>query len=661
MSAAKAHNRVTLVAVDAAQAELWPLPSTAEHVLRPRTRLTVSQWADKHRVLQEGYAAEPGPWHTARVPYLAGPMDAFTEPGIKLLIVVKSAQVGGTEFINNCLGYAIDQDPGPVLYIYPTESDAREEVERRIAPLIEGSPRLRRHIRLVKWQRGSNIRLDRMAIKMAWARSARTLLRAAARYVFFDEVDNCEVEAGNLGSPAALAQERLTTYGEFGKMVLNSTLSSPDATAHRMFLSSDRRRYHVPCPACGAYQTLKFAQIKVPEGMRDSDRILAEDLAWYECEGCGAHLTDREHKRWMVERGVWVPEAQRIVEELPVGDPGTVARAVFDHAEVWRPRRTGELPPNPRAGFHIWSAYSPWRSWSQIIAKFFEARHSPHDFRVFVNSWLGEPYEEVVDSIQATPLAAKIRKGLPRAVVPTGALGLVWGCDVQQDRVYWVLRAFGVGSESWLVDHGCTAASDPIEALEMAYTHVAAGATREEGGVLQPVLGLIDSGWRTQDIYEFTKLHPQTAPSRGRDKADWFVKPTRVEYSPRGTVQRRSVKLVHVNTSMAKETLTRMAHNTGNGPGVLHLHRETDEEWVAQFTAEYQVKRKGKFVWIPRTANRANHYLDAEVYALGAAQLMGLLGRKPTAPTVPTAEDQEQSPRRLGRGPIGMRCPSGAS
>ena len=52
----------------------------AERV-RPEDPLTVSQWADKHRVLVK--SAYPGKWSTDRTPYLREPMNRLgsDDPG----------------------------------------------------------------------------------------------------------------------------------------------------------------------------------------------------------------------------------------------------------------------------------------------------------------------------------------------------------------------------------------------------------------------------------------------------------------------------------------------------------------------------------------------------------------------------------------------------
>ena len=43
--------------------------------LKPDPLLTVSEWADRHRVLSQRASSEPGRWRTERTPYLREIMD----------------------------------------------------------------------------------------------------------------------------------------------------------------------------------------------------------------------------------------------------------------------------------------------------------------------------------------------------------------------------------------------------------------------------------------------------------------------------------------------------------------------------------------------------------------------------------------------------------
>jgi phage terminase large subunit GpA-like protein len=63
--------------------------------LLPDPALTVSEWADKHRLLSPRASAEPGRYRTDRTPYIRDIVDALSpmHPA-RRVVVMKSAQVG---------------------------------------------------------------------------------------------------------------------------------------------------------------------------------------------------------------------------------------------------------------------------------------------------------------------------------------------------------------------------------------------------------------------------------------------------------------------------------------------------------------------------------------------------------------------------------------
>ena len=46
--------------------------------LRPEPDLTVSEWADRYRLLDQASSSEPGKWRTDRTPYLREIMDSLS-------------------------------------------------------------------------------------------------------------------------------------------------------------------------------------------------------------------------------------------------------------------------------------------------------------------------------------------------------------------------------------------------------------------------------------------------------------------------------------------------------------------------------------------------------------------------------------------------------
>ena len=110
---------------------------------RPRQRLTVSQWADAHRVLSSKGSGEPGQWKTSRTPYLREVMDCLSSSSpVERVVVIKAAQLGFTSAALNWIGYIMDHSPGPILMVVPSEKLLEELVAQDLNPLLRETPAL---------------------------------------------------------------------------------------------------------------------------------------------------------------------------------------------------------------------------------------------------------------------------------------------------------------------------------------------------------------------------------------------------------------------------------------------------------------------------------------------------------------------------------------
>lgn len=112
--------------------------------LKPPDDITVSQWAERNRILSRKESNLQGYWRNSVTPYLTGIMDEFNNWETEQIIFVKPTQCGGTEGELNMLGYVIDQDPAPVLIVYPNDELAESTSANRISSMME-TPCLKRH------------------------------------------------------------------------------------------------------------------------------------------------------------------------------------------------------------------------------------------------------------------------------------------------------------------------------------------------------------------------------------------------------------------------------------------------------------------------------------------------------------------------------------
>ena len=169
------------------------------HMFHPPEAQTVSEWADKNRILVSESSAEPGAWRTDRAPYQREIMDSFTQPGIWQIVIMASAQVGKSEIELNMMGCAIDNDPGPMLYIQPTDKVAEDYSKRRIAPMIQACPTLKEKVFKARSRDTANTITMKTfpggSLAIIGANSPADLASKPVRYIFMDETDRFPASA----------------------------------------------------------------------------------------------------------------------------------------------------------------------------------------------------------------------------------------------------------------------------------------------------------------------------------------------------------------------------------------------------------------------------------------------------------------------------------
>ena len=557
----------------------------------PPPRMRLSEWADKYAYLSPESSHETGKWRS--FPYQVGMMDAFTDPMVERITVMKSARVGYSKMLNHALGYHIHQDPCPMIVVQPTIDDAEGYSKDEIAPMLRDTPCLQGVVATVKSRDSDNTILKKKfaggVLNLIGANSPRGFRRISARVVLFDEVDGYPPTAGQEGDQIALGIRR-TDFFWNRKIVIGSTPTVKDISrVEASFNESDQRHYFVPCPHCEHFQTLEFGNLKWPEG--------EPDKAKFKCVECG-ELIPHSKKRWMVERGEWRPQA---------GFSG-------------------------HAGFFIWAAYSysPNATWGNLAAEFLAAKKQADTLRTYKNTILGQTWEEAGDQPEWEVL---IQRGEPyeMGTVPEKALLITAGVDTQDNRLAVVVKAWGRGEESWLIFH-TELWGDPAQPEVWAELDkiLNAGYRHESGQALQILsMGVDSQGHRTQAVYNYCRQRqPRAFALQGASRPGRPVigiKPTLQDIDFGGERIKGGVQLWTVGTDTAKEIVYSRMRQAGSGAGVMHFPEGLPDEYFKQLTAEKLITRYVK--GFPRREwhrTRANEALDIEVYAYAAAIKAGM-------------------------------------
>jgi phage terminase large subunit GpA-like protein len=547
-------------------------------ILKPPENITVSECAQKHRVLDPKTSNESGPWNNARTPYLVAIMDAFNDPDIEEIVFVKPTQVGGTEGLNNIIDYIGLQDPSPTMVVYPTEALAKYTSENRLQPMIRLIPELYKKY----WENDSKqleLQFDDMYIVLSGANSPTSLGSKPIRFLLFDEVDKYPLQAGKEADPRSLARQRTDTYPYNKKIFQTSTPTYKHRPIWQEWLNADQQlKYFVPCPHCGHKQTFEFGQIKYNK----ESPATAQMTAYYECKECNGIIND-SHKATMVANGSW--EA--------IKKNGTKITA-----------------------FHLNAIYSPWKRFGDVAYEYEKSKNDPKLHMNFVNSWLGLPYEQT-EVKMSTDIVLERESEFERNIIPDGTMLLTGGIDVQKDHFYWTIRAWGKSITSWNVAHGVVGSYAELEdVMNRSYFD-------KKGDEFIVNLCAMDSGFNTDEVYEFCVLNRDwLIPVKGSSKP--LVKRYTESVIDKPDSSANGMSLYIVDGAQYKDTISTRILKP-NGPGSWMIYKGCDRKYADHITAEEKLKIKKceDYIYIWKLKDgEDNHWLDAEVYAFVAADIL---------------------------------------
>lgn len=556
---------------------------------------TVSEWAEENRLLSSESSAEPGPWHNARVPYLVDIMDTYNDPAVREVWVMKSAQVAWTEGLNNIIGYVIDRKPGPMMIIQPTVEMVEAWSKDKLTPMLTDCAALQSKVSQPRAKGGANTLRHKTGpgwrLSMAGANSPAGLRMRSIRDLFCDEVDGYPKSSGKEGDPIQIARKRQTTFWNRKFFAGSTPTIKGGSRIEAGFESTDMRYMHLPCPHCTAanggvsdgYQRLEWPQLKWKEGEPNS--------AAYMCKHCGT-LIEHHHKQWMLEHRTWV------------------ATKPFDG----------------RAGFHISELYSPFVSWPEMVANFLEAKKLPETLQTFINTSLGETWEEKGNTVESGSLLERKEQYGPDNI-PSDVLMLTVGGDTQDDRVELQVLGWGADEECWIIEQKVFRGDPGKPALWLEVDeYLLRQFDTEDGRRLFAEAAAIDSGGHhTSAVYNFvvSRKRRRVWAIRGVGGPGKLIWPKKATKTPKSRAN-----VFNIGVDAAKGVLYgRLAKVLEPGPGYIHLPHAADENFCSQLTSEKSltkyVKGRPTLVWEPRTKGIAQEAQDCWNYGYAA-----FLGRR---------------------------------
>ena len=567
--------------------------------MKPPENLTVTEWAEKRRRLSMESSAEPGPWRTTRTPYLREPMNAFTDPRVRRIVMASASQVGKSELELNIIGYIIDEDPGSILFVHPTTIDAKEFSKLRIAPEIRDCPTLRRKVAAPKSRDSGNTVLQKTypggILTLCGSTEAHALASKPIRYVLGDERDRWATSAGNEGDPWGLAMARQTTfYNAKAVEVSTPTVKNASAIADS-YAEGTMERWKSKCPHCGEYHEIQWKDIRYEYETEEINKKKTYKVTsiMYVCPGCAAVSDEvtmkRQPARWEAD------------------NPDAYAQGV--------------------RSFWLNAFVSQWASWESIILKFLNAVGNSRKLQVVYNTCFGELWEDRGDLEDEDSLMARREEYL--AELPDGVLVLTAGVDTQDNRMEYEVVGHGHFGETWGIEKGVVMGRPDDDATwtkldEVLFDRVFYFA---DGLGLRPSMSFVDEGGHfTQDVRRQCRARigkkvfcikgmpgqdkPYTAPPKQMKII--------VNQKAVGTCWQYQIGVdsgkVMIMDNLAVKT-----------PGSKFCHFPKRDDYGTGYFAgllserlEYDAEKKQPWVWKKIPGHERNEALDCRNYALAA-------------------------------------------
>jgi len=564
--------------------------------LKPPPTLTLTEWADEYRILSQKTSAEPGRWKTSKAPYQKEIMNAISDVSVHKVVVMSAAQIGKTDgFILNPIGYFMDYDPCPIMVMHPDLQRAEEFSKTRLTSMLRDSPALRDKINDKTRNSGNTILHKEFPggyIAIVGANSAAGLSSRPVRILLADEVDRYPPTAGQEGDPLLLASKRRTTFWNYKEVFISTPTVKGASRIEVEFENSTQEIWQVPCPDCGEFQALEWAQVSfIKENLDEINYI---------CAVCGA----------------------------------------MNSEVAWKERYTSgkfsaRFPERKTRGFYLNSLASLLVEWREIVEKFLLANEQKkkgniESLKVWTNTEMGQTWEEEGSELEPDTLFNRREKY--NCEVPNDVICLTAGIDTQDDRFVIEVVGWGEEKESWGIFYKEIYGDLKLQKVwNELDAFLNQSFKKADGTQLKIIRACMDTGGHfTNEVYRFCKprfkrgILAIKGSNVGFDKA-FISKPSKNN--------REGVHLWTIGVDTGKALIYGALAAEEEGANYCHFPKEEnrgyDEEYFKGLTAERMVmtykRGKAQFIWkLKENSYRRNEPLDCRNYALAALEISGV-------------------------------------
>ncbi len=641
----------------------WPaeVQALGMRIFQPMTRLSLAEWAE-----QERRWPDRRPYRIDQTPHVREVLEAYSDPAIEEITIVKPTQSGLTEgFAVNAVGYHIAQDPRAILVVVPSVDEAKKWSRKKLDPMIDHTACVQGKLEDASRSSANTMQEKTYpggSLGIVGSNSGRGFRMVTIGTSIGDDVEGWEVTAGkgdkSEGDQVGLIRRRTDRVPD-RKLVWISTPKNHGGRIHSLYEEMERRgEWHVPCPHCGEMQVLRWGGPDAPFGIKWEQEVVDEDYelqageilrgstvhrpdtAYYLCEA-NACVIDESHKIEMEAAGDYLAD-----DGEPVRQPGVKTIGLWLRGAL-----TITLPGS---------------EWPRLVREFLNAKDDPKKLKAFWNLVLAEFWKTKGDSHDWERLYER-REHYPVGTCPVGVEFLTVGVDVQDTWVEAYVWGWGWGKESWLIEHVVIDGPLTRAVVRKQLTGVLQSTwAREDGESDLPVGSLaIDTGHDQQAVVAWAHEtgDPRVMLVKGASRHGWNIvigSPSKSEVTVRG--KRTGLMLWPVGTSVIKQEtygffrLPVPVDGEPYPPGYIHLPMVSDEVCKQLVAEELVTQSSGSRLW--EKIRHRNEGLDCRVYARAAAERHGLgrmVGDRPEPPKPKPEPSAEEKAAWVQRGRPGRR------
>lgn len=538
-------------------------------------------------------------------PYQREIFESFFDEKVAVTVMALPSRGGKTELCTNLFGYSIAERPKEMIMARPSQKSVETYSKNEFqGKLINPTPELAEIL-----PDGSGRRIGNNTISSKYfpggfinfigMNSGSVMRTVQGEVIVVDEADACKSEETDEGDKVAGVFGRGDEYANPIKVLTSYPLYAGDSIVWKWLGESDWRKWHVK-HRCGKRYVLHRNQIRWKKGEADKAQLI--------CPGCEEPIPPAMWRK-MWRSGEWV------------------ATRPFKGIRGYQMSGMSWPHPVPRA-------YKNFFHWIAARTEAAEAAANPEKAKMeLVNRFDSEPFQPAeVAKADPSDLVTKREEYEYEGEIPEGILSIVFGADVQGNRLE--LEFVGVGDEdqTWGLGYHIIpgrperqATWDKLsELIAKKWQHPKLGEIGIDGG-------MIDSKFRPDNVRAWAIKHRTKhifavigstvlgKPIVGKPKRDLVTIGTR----------KRQVQIYEIGTHEAKDRIyQRLLLDKPDGAEFPHgyMHYPVadcyDEKYFEGLTVEIPaLKRGGDGEWyrhFSAKSGQRNEPLDLRVYAMAA-------------------------------------------